>query len=1030
MKKAIIFFQLLIYGSSSETKINGPYSEIKISTNGAKNYDREKSGILKLDESKFFIEGNVENISLSQNKSNKYFLVTKRPVTKNIEILFNHFNDNNSSIAYIEKIDFGVSRSIPFLTIVSPYYLDLEETNFTELKFPKKKITKIRIPSATDAKITSIGSYVDTRNNYGTLIATEPVPYNGSIIGFYGKLDKLETIGLKIDKIDEWYIKEFQLTSVGNVGNYTTFLRCGFDECDFYYAEVLVSILYVGHLFTYKDIPNFCPKKIFQGFMSPFVHFLSSCDNENYFVFKVLFGYRKEDVLEEELPEILKNNKNFEMCISDSEIGAVLYYIKKGNVIFYLDEEGKFTEFKINEFLKHSNFQILELNCKGDKLLVVVNDKNLEKNIFLGFRYPLNIDDTLSQLQEFESGGREEECRVSEVNLRVNGYILNNYNSYLTYCKSDFNISANMFILSDTPFIVKNNDVSLENRIRNLNKLNIFSLEIKAENENNNATCKLDFYNIPFLPKENPFSLVKDFKKFTLKNKDFYIDDIFNFTNYPVDFSQRMINLEEAKTQNPNEYSKMKNQMSVLDRAIVSTYLVRHNYAHIKMKWARSQRKVSLDFFYKNKKLDFFYSYDILGNNQLYTPIINIHFIEENRVFCYVVNFRINEKIRRSNSVCFTIDTLKIIFQFNLDVDNVDKNALEYTGIFKFKGENKILLHIAQFCFIIEGSKITKTFYKWPDLSVLKDDNNYYSVNMFGDYIGIENFNKEIESFSQPKIMKINEPLTNLQYRFFCREFTDIRKYEKIGRCTIGPVYGGIFLTFSINNTYKTEDMIEVERIIFVPKIKTEDKKPNQLSEFWINMDIYNDYLFFRRKVLESNTLTATYYYDLKEERTFPNQVIKYDNKRHHFILIKQSGFYENGIKDGDNEEFLIADFFRATILDFRPIEFIPDRKASMRVFQAIKMNRDFKNIMLRFGYISGENVELEDLGYYEVNLSEVIEESKWLNTLNIGIYVLGFLMVFGFPIGLYKYLKWREEYYKKYYRSYDENYIGKKKVK
>ena len=85
--------------------------------------------------------------------------------------------------------------------------------------------------------------------------------YNPFKSGAHGT-EKQRLDGYLIDTLD-YEDKSFDLVQfAGQIGDFMGYLRCGKNQCDAYYAEILLSQLYVGHLYTInndREVEDFCP---------------------------------------------------------------------------------------------------------------------------------------------------------------------------------------------------------------------------------------------------------------------------------------------------------------------------------------------------------------------------------------------------------------------------------------------------------------------------------------------------------------------------------------------------------------------------------------------------------------------------------------------------------------------------------------------------------------------------------------------------------------------------------------------------
>ena len=127
-----------------------------------------------------------------------------------------------------------------FLSFLSPYYLNLQNNEFTELLFKKNK-SKVEIDKAISAQILTYNNYRDKWGSEGTIVVINPTPFNGTFVSFFGtiKVKEFTSFGSLIDKIDKWEMEEAKITSIGNIGSYTALIRCDDFTCEVYYAEVL-----------------------------------------------------------------------------------------------------------------------------------------------------------------------------------------------------------------------------------------------------------------------------------------------------------------------------------------------------------------------------------------------------------------------------------------------------------------------------------------------------------------------------------------------------------------------------------------------------------------------------------------------------------------------------------------------------------------------------------------------------------------------------------------------------------------------
>lgn len=99
-----------------------------------------------------------------------------------------------------------------------------------------------------------------------------------------------------------------------------TYIRCGVNQCDVYYTEILLGQLYVGSLYTLNqggEEADFCPVRITGSSVQNLVYYLSKCEGSSTVdIFYSVMGYRKSDLWKiEELPEEVASAEDLDLRI-------------------------------------------------------------------------------------------------------------------------------------------------------------------------------------------------------------------------------------------------------------------------------------------------------------------------------------------------------------------------------------------------------------------------------------------------------------------------------------------------------------------------------------------------------------------------------------------------------------------------------------------------------------------------------------------------------------------------------------------
>lgn len=186
-----------------------------------------------------------------------------------------------SSLAYLDN----EQSTSPTFFLNGNFYLNLDEG--AKKLYPDRRLVQIPLKKSApqNYSISAIGPYqynekligLETEGTVVAINSKDPqIPTRIVYFGDYnpfnsgtakkeveGTLDATSRLeGYLVDDLDEENKDFDKLQYLGPAGDYMTYIRCGVNQCDVYYTEILLGQLYVGHLYTLNqsaEEADFCP---------------------------------------------------------------------------------------------------------------------------------------------------------------------------------------------------------------------------------------------------------------------------------------------------------------------------------------------------------------------------------------------------------------------------------------------------------------------------------------------------------------------------------------------------------------------------------------------------------------------------------------------------------------------------------------------------------------------------------------------------------------------------------------------------